>query len=149
MQKEGREQSNPVSARKRTGWIWAICIAYLVSTVWSLLSLYLIFTGKMQMTPSQRMYFSSFSQSDLVLSILIGLVNLCAIVALFRLRRIAFYLLATTFAASIVTFLAHGATTGWFQTVGGSSLAGAIIGLCISAAVCMYAWMLMRRGALT
>jgi hypothetical protein len=136
------------AVRKRTGWIWAICIFYVISVVWTLLSFYLIFSGTIPITAAQQAYFEALSPVDITLSMLIGLANLCGAVALFLLRWVAFHLFATAFAASLLMSLWHAATKGWLQALGGSSFIGTIIGEGISAAVCIYTWKLMRRGTL-
>jgi hypothetical protein len=134
--------------RKRTAWIWAISIFYLFSVGWTLLSFVLIYTGTISVNPAQRAYLDSLSTFDLGVSVLIGLLNLSGVVALFVLNRVAVKLFVIALAASVLVALWHAATKGWLQALGGPGFMGTIIGFGISAAVCIYAWKLTKKGIL-
>jgi hypothetical protein len=134
--------------RKRTRWIWAISIFYLISAGWTLLSFVLIYSGTISVHPAQRAYLDSLSAFDLGITVLIGLFNLSGAVALFVLNRVAFKLFVTAFAASVLVALWHAATKGWLQALGGPGFIGTMIGYGISVAVCFYAWKPTKRGIL-
>jgi hypothetical protein len=137
------------SVRKRTGWIWAILIFYLISAGLTLLSFVLIYSGTIPVNPAQRAYLFSLSSFDVGITFLIGLLNISGAVALFLLNRMAFNLFVTAFVAAFVLALWHATTKGWLQALGGPGFIGAMIGYAISAAVCLYAWKLTKRGTLT
>lgn len=141
--------ANEDSNRRRTGWIWIISIFYLLSTGWTLLSFYLIFSGAIQITAAQEAYFRSLSSVDHIVTLVIGLTNFAGAISLFLLRRIAFYLFTTALAVSILLSIWHTFAKGWIQALSVSGLVGGIIGFGISAAVCFYAWKLTKRGILT
>ncbi len=135
--------------RKRTWWIWAISIFYLLSAGWSVLSFVLIYSGTISVNPAQRAYLDDLSPFDLAISVLIGLCNLSGAVALFNLNRVAFKLFVTAFSASVLFVLWHAATTGLLEALGGAESIGTMIGYGISAAVCLYVWKLTKSGVLT
>ena len=136
------------SVRRRTRWIWAISIFYLVSAGWTLLSFVLIYSGTISVNPAQRAYLDSLSGFDFGITVLIGLFNLSGAVALFILNRVAFKLFVTAFVASVAVALWHATTKEWLEALGGPGFIGTMIGYGISAAVCFYAWKLIKRGIL-
>jgi hypothetical protein len=141
------EQAND-SVRRRTGWIWAISIFYLLSAGWTILSFVLIYSGTISVNPAQRAYLESLSFSDLGITVLIGLLNLSGAIALFALNRKALNLFVAAFVASLLVAVWHAATKGWLEALGGSGFIGTVIGYGISVAVCLYTWKLTQRGAL-
>jgi len=95
-------ESNLIENKKRPGWVWAISIFYFFSAAYTLLSFYLIYSGKIPLQPAQKAYFESLTIVDMGLTVLLGLSNLIGAVLLFCLRRQAFYFLAFPFAAGLV-----------------------------------------------
>jgi hypothetical protein len=135
--------------KKRPGWVWAISIFFFLSAGWTLLSLYLIDTGAIPLSAIQEAYFNSLTGADYGLTIFIGLANLLGAVALFLLRKLAFYLFVTAFGANLILTVWHMVTKGWVAAIGGAGLVGAVIGWVLLAAVCIYSWKLIQRGVLT
>ena len=142
-----REGALP-SGRRRPGWIWVISIFYMLSGGWTLLSFYLIFSGSIPLMTAQRAYFEALSSVDMLLTFLIGLVNLSGAIALFLLRRVAFHLFVGALVASTILTVWHAATKGWIQALGGAGFLGVIIGYGMIVAVCVYSWKLMKQGTL-
>jgi hypothetical protein len=136
------------SNKRRTGWIWVISIFYVISPLWGLFSIYLVLSRAYQITPAQAEYFRSFSSVDIIATLVIAFANIAGGITLFLLRRIAFYFFTGALALSILLSIWHAVAKGWVQALGTSGLAGAIIGYGISAAVCFYAWKLIKRDIL-
>jgi hypothetical protein len=136
-------------SKKRPGWVWAISIFFFLSAGWTLVSFFLINTGAVTGNAEQEAYFSSLTVVDYGLTILIALANLLAAVALFLLKKIAFYLFLTAFGANLLLTAWHTATKGWVAAIGGAGLVGALIGWILVIAVCIYSWRSIQRGVLT
>jgi hypothetical protein len=135
-------------AIKRPGWVWAISIFFGVSAGWTLLSFALIRAGAVPLSAAQIAYFDSLGVLDYVLSIGIGLANFSGAVALFLLRRVAFYLFASALTANLLTTLWHVVTKGWVAALGGAGVVGAVIGLGLLFGVCVYSRRLLQLGVL-
>ena len=137
-----------VVAAKRPGWVWAISICFFISAGWSLLSLLLIRAGTLPLTAAQVAYFDSLTVLDYVLSVGIGLANFVGAVALFLLRKVSFYLFASSLGANALLTLWHVTTKGWVAALGGAALVGAVIGFGLLIAVCVYSRHLLQQGIL-
>jgi len=135
--------------RKRPGWIWAISIFFFLSAGWTLLSFYLINTGAVPLIATQKEYFGRLTGLDYGLSVIMGLANLIGAVALFFLRKVAFYLFATALGANLILAAWHTATKGWVAAIGGAGFVGVVIGWVLLTVVCIYSWRLVQRGVLT
>jgi hypothetical protein len=136
------------SVRKRTGWIWAICLFYLISAGWTILATALVYSGSAPLNAAQRAYFASLSSFDIGFSILLGSLNLLGALMLFILNRMAFNLFATAFGISLLLTFWHAATKGWLQAIGATGIVGYLLGVSLSAAICFYSWKLIKRGTL-
>ena len=135
--------------KKRPGWVWAISIFFFLAAGWTLLSFYLINLGAVPLNAAQKAYFSSLTGVDYGLTILMGLANLIGAVALFFLRKVAFYLFVTAFGVNLLLAAWHAVTKGWVAAIGGSGFVGTVIGWALLIAVCIYSWRLIQRGVLT
>ena len=133
--------------KKRPRWVWVISIYFFLSASFVLFSFYLIGTGAI--TLDAAIYFSSLTGLDWGLTILIGSANLLAAIALFLLRKVAFYLFAAAFGTGLLLGVWHAATKGWVAAIGGPGLIGTLIGYALGLAVCVYSWRLIQRGVLT
>jgi hypothetical protein len=150
LKRKGRIQmADQNQSRKRPGWVWAISVFFFLSAGWTLVSFFLINTGAVTPNALQEAYFSSLTGVDYGLTILIALANLLAAVALFLLRKIAFYLFLTAFGANLLLTAWHTVTKGWVAAMGAAGLIGALIGWILVIAVCIYSWRLIQRGVLT
>jgi len=138
------------TAIKRPGWVWVISIWYVVSTVLSLATSTLLRTGAIPLAPVQRAYLESLSAVDWAFSIAIALVYLIGAVAIFLLRRAAFYLFTFALIATILQTLWHVATKSYVAAMGGAGVVGIgmVTGLGLVFAVCLYCRRLIRRGVL-
>lgn len=100
------------------------------------------------MTAAQQAYFNALTPIDYILTVITGLANVSGAIALFQMRRMAFYLFTTGLTLSILLTVWHIASKGWLQAMVGSRL-GSIGGFVLSAVICIYSWRLIRRGVLT
>ena len=135
-------------AKKRPGWVWVISIFIFFSAAWTLLSFYLIYSGAIPLQPEQKAYFARLTSVDYSLTILLGITNLIGAVALFFLRRIAFYLFVGVLVLNSVMTLWHVLFKDWATAMGGAGLFGMLIGYGLIVAVCLYAWKLKKSGVL-
>jgi hypothetical protein len=120
--------SNVIENKKRPGWVWAISIFFFFSAAYSLLSIYLVSSGKIPLQPAQKAYFDSLTFIDYGLTILLGLTNLTGAVLLFLLRKQAFYLFAVAFAANVLMTVWHIVSKGFIAAVSSVGLIGMLIG---------------------
>ncbi len=135
--------------KKRPGWVWVISIFFFLSAPLILLSFYLISTGAVPLDAAGEAYFSSLTGLVYGLTIFMGSANLLGATALFLLRKFAFYLFAAAFGANLLLTAWHIATKAWVAEIPGSGPVGALFGLAVGVAVCVYCWRLIQRGVLT
>lgn len=126
-----------------------ICLFYLFSVGWTLLSFALILSGAIPVNAAQQEYFASLSVLDYLSSIGIGLVAIAAAVLLFRLRKLAVPAFGVALALNLGLTLIHVVTKNWAEALGGSGSLGAVMGWVILGSVLLYARRLERRGVLT
>ena len=139
------------AAKKRPVWVWVISIYYALSSVSTVVSGYLIFSGLIPITPEVKGYIGRLSAFDYGLAIVQILISLSAIVALFLLRRPATYLFWSYLAVEVGWHVWHIAPRGWITAIRSMTGASAedIIGIGILLAVCVYSEKLKRQGTLT
>ena len=140
--------SNVVESKKRPGWVWAISILFFFLAVPTLLSFYLINSGKIPLRPAQKTYFESLTFIDIGLSILNGLANLIGAVLLFCLRKQAFYLFAIALATNLLMTAWYIVSKGFIAAMPSGGLIGMLIGWGILVAVCVYIKKLEKAGVL-
>lgn len=133
---------------KRTKWVWAITIFYIVSVGLTVVSFVFIFSGAISIPDNKKQYFANLTVVDHVLGLLVGGVNLVAAIQLFRLRKMGSYLFLSALALGLVLTIWHAATKGWLAATGNSGLIGTIFGWGIAVAVCVYSWCLNKAGIL-
>jgi hypothetical protein len=138
------------AARKRPGWVWAISIFYAISFVVLVLSMYLVFSGAIPMTPQLKADLGRMTAFDYIVIIVQPLLSVSAAVALFLLRRQATYLfwssLAVAVASAVWQMALRSGTTAFNSRPGAST--GGLIGFGIQLAVCFYVENLRIQGTL-
>jgi hypothetical protein len=137
--------------RKRPFWVWLISIFYALSFVYSLLSLYIAFSGSIPLTPEVKAYFASLTRFDWALAVTQGVVTLSAAIALFLLRKAAYYLFCGAVTIALVTTVWQTLARPWLTALGSmrGATTGAVLGLGIILAVFLYSRKLMKEGRLT
>jgi len=133
---------------KRPKLVWVVFLFYVLSVGYTALSFFLVFSGAIPVTPEVAAYIINLSAFDWVITALTGLLNVAGAIAIFRLRKVAYYLFTATFVLVTLQTLVHIVTTNFVAAIGGPGLIGALIGYGITLAVCIYAWKLKARGVL-
>jgi hypothetical protein len=134
---------------KRTFGIWIIFIGYLVWSALALPTLYFVYSGKIQLPPAQQAYVNSYSSIDIALSMLVHGAELFGAISLFMLRRIAFHFFTTAFGIGIIIAFWHSVAKGWLAAHDSWPLiVFQFILYIIGSTVCVYCWVLTRRGIL-
>lgn len=134
---------------RRPAWVWVFTFFFVISGIWTLLSLILTLGGATSMSAAQRTYLESLTFFDVALSTLIGLATLVGAVLLFLLKRAAFYFFVGSFLLNLLVSIRDGVSKSYGQAVGSNGLIGVLIGLAILAAACLYSRRLTRRGVLS
>lgn|SRR5262245_7483730 len=134
--------------RRRPIWIWAIFLFYLVSTVWTLLSFFLIYSGRIRINAAQQAYLANISVVEVLASVGLGLLSLTAAVFLFALQRGAVTLFAIALVVNIAYTVLHALTTNWAEAIGGPGLLGVLLSWGLLLAILTYSRRLARDGVL-
>lgn len=142
---QGRSHGKP----KRPWLVWAISLFYLLSSGWILLSFVLIYSGKVPMSTTQRLYFSNLTPLDFIGTVFLTLLSLTAAIFLFFLERRAVTVLAVTLLCNIAYSVVHALTTTWLDAIGGPGLIGMVLGWGGLLAILLYSRRLAREGILT
>jgi hypothetical protein len=145
---EERTMNTEVVAAQRPGLVLGFSIFFTLWPGWTLLSLLLVSTGVVPLTPAQVAYFDSLSPLDYVLSVSIGLTSIGGAITLFLLRRVAFHLFAAALGAKLLLTCWRVAADGFVGALGNAALFGAVIGLGLLFAVVAYSRRLLQHGVL-
>jgi hypothetical protein len=125
--------------RKRTKLIWIISIYHILGFVLIVATFFTsIDPGK---GPLEQVL-------DFTLTCLPGALDFIGAIYLLKLRRHAFYLFAASLGVYLGERLLLSGISYWIQISGGALIIELFIGIGIEAAICLYAWRLMRRGVL-
>ena len=98
--------------------------------------------------PAQKEYFDNLTALDYSFTILMVLANLTGAIALFLLRKHAFYFFTGALTLNILMSVWHTVSKGWVQAMSGPGLVGSLIGLGIAVAICIYSYRLTKSGVL-
>jgi hypothetical protein len=96
----------------------------------------------------QKQYLAGLTVIDHLVSLLILSLKVAAAVQLFRLKKSSAILFPSALLVSLLFAAWHGATKGWYAAMGQSGLTGALLGWAVTVAVCIYAWVLAKKGVL-
>ena len=118
--------------------VWIICIFYLLSAGWTLLSYYLIHLGLIPLNEAQEGYFRSLTSFDYGSTIVISASNLLGAVFLFRLRKEALHFFVVALLASLVVTGYQIAAKNWIGSIGAPGFVGVMFGWGISVAIIVY-----------
>jgi hypothetical protein len=133
---------------KRPKLVWAIFIFYLFSTMWTILSFYLAWSGSLPLTPQLREYLHGLNIFDYGLTVVGAVLTVVAAVALFRLRRSAVSLFWTLLAFQAVLWFWGIVIKGSPEVLRGNTRIYALTGNAIMFGVCLYSERLGKRGIL-
>ena len=136
--------------KKRPILVLVILIFFLVTVVSTLLSLYLIYVGKISLVDMPGIRFKSLTFIDIGLSLFVGLTNLTGALLLFFLRKQALYFFVVSLIVNLSVFSWQIISRG-MKLLGAISLDG-LIGMAIAwailIAICLYTWRLKKTGVL-
>ncbi|EDY21500.1 hypothetical protein CfE428DRAFT_0745 [Chthoniobacter flavus Ellin428] len=138
----------PLPPPARPVFVWVISGYYLFSSIFAVVSLWLVYSGLIPLLPGQRPYFNSLTGSDYVCTFLILVIKLVAATTLFFRRRAAVYLFAFGLLAGLAFLIYQIVARHYMQTVGAIALPGVVVGWGVSVAVIIYAWNLAKSGFL-
>jgi hypothetical protein len=128
--------------------VWLISIYFFLSSSWTMFSLFLIQTGTVPLSSAQKAYLANLNGADYLLLIIGALLGLSAAVALFLMRKAAYYLFGATLAFNMAFTIWHLIGRHWLSVIGAGGLAAAAVGWLVLFAICVYTARLTARGTL-
>ena len=120
---------------KRPAIVWTICIFYLFSAGWTLLSYLLIYFRLIPLNEVQEAYFRSLTTFNYVSTTVIAASNLVGTILLFRLKKEAFQFFVAAFVIGLAMTGYEIVAKNWIGAIGGPGLVGTVSGWCISVAI--------------
>ena len=133
---------------KRSGWVWAIFIFYLLSLVITIVSFYLIFSGLLPMPPEQKQYFDDLGLVRWSILVIATLLSFAAALSLFMLRKITLKIWLATILFGVISTLSSLLDSSWMQIMNASSGIGMVFGYAVKIAIYFYARRLAASGML-
>jgi len=137
-----------VEKKNRPKWVWAITIIFFFAPGWTLLSFYLVSVGSIPIAGPVKVYFESLTTFDHILTVAIVLANFLGAIALFLLKKIAFYLFTGALIGNFLVTIWYALSKGWLVAFGGRVVFATLIGWALLVAVCIYLWNLKKKGVL-
>ncbi len=135
--------------RRRPSWVWLIASYYISAGLWSLAVYWQLYTGELTLLPpSSRVYFDNYTGADYWPLAAASALGILAAVLLLMLRRASAYLFAARFVFAVAWALWNAYARGAPDTSRPGFVLAALALWSASAAVCFYAWHLMRKGVL-
>ena len=134
--------------------VWVIVVSYLFSAISTVLGLAWMHFSHSEFAQTLRPYLPTLTGADVFFMLLIEGTNLSASILLFRLSKRSVPLFLAALGLDVLqSAWAALAQPAWYDSALGSSapsssLLGAALGWVFSAAVCLYAWRLAKRGIL-
>jgi hypothetical protein len=137
--------------KKRPAWVWVISIFYILSFVYTCVSWYFVLSGSIPVTPQVKAYMEGLTTVDYAVTIIQALTSISGAVALLLLRKAAFHFFCASFLIGLLAMLWQTVARGWLTAMGSmkGGVTGALIGVGITLAVCIYARELLKSGTLT
>lgn len=142
------EARSRLRIRRRPALVWLISSYCIATGLWSLLLYFQVSSGLHPLPQSKLDYFENYSGSDYWPLMTISVLTVIAGMLLLLLRKESVYVFAFKFALAVGVAVWNALEKGSMDT---SRFEYIIIGLLLwgsSAAVCFYAWYLMRKGVL-
>ncbi len=133
---------------RRPRWVWLISSFYVSSGLWSLLIYYQIATGEKPLPASSLAHFANYSGPDFLPLMSLAVLGVIAGVLFVLLRKASVYVFALRFACAVILAVWQAMTKGSMDTSRPENIMAGLVLWGASAAVCFYAWHLMRKGVL-
>lgn len=137
-----------VDTSKRPGWVWAISILYGLSTIYTPISFYLVYSGALPLTGAQKEYFNSLGMFDWILVAVGSVIMLSAVVSLFLLKRVTIKLWGLAIIVTVLNSIYSMIAKNWLAAMDIPSLVGVVIGFALVVAIFFYTKRLDARGYL-
>jgi uncharacterized MnhB-related membrane protein len=134
--------------KKRPGWVWVISIFYGLSTIYTPLSFYIIYSGLVPLAGAQKAYFDGLGVVDWAVTAVGALIMLAAVIALFLLRRVSIKLWGAVIVFSVLSYLYNVIAKNWLAALDIAGIIGAAVGFTLIVAIFFYTRRLDARGYL-
>lgn len=149
MEGEGAHPSRRQKDRRRPSWVWLIASYYISAGLWSLAIYWQLYTGALTLLPpSSRLYFDNYTGADYVPLLALSVLGIAAGALFVMLRRASAYLFAARFVLAVGVAVWNALSKGALDTSRPGYVLAALALWSVSAAVCFYAWHLVRKGVL-
>lgn len=130
-------------------WAPAIAIFMFASCAWSLYGFFMIISGAVPLSAEQARYFDGVPGFQYGISLLCGVLNLLAAIALLRSQKVALPLFATSLIANLFSTGWAAVSSNWLLALGFGGFIGYLLGVGILVRICFYVRDLVKRGLLT
>jgi hypothetical protein len=149
MEGEGARTVRRQADRRRPSWVWLIAAYYLSAGAWSLAIYWQLYSGGLTLLPpSSLAYFENYTGVDYLLMMAVSALGILAAVLLLLLRRAAVYVFAFHFVYALGLALRNAFVHGVMDASRPGLVLAALLLWGAAAAVCFYAWHLLRKGLL-
>lgn len=136
-----------VMLNKPPRWVWIISVFYIISSVWTSTSWYIVVSRGMHNTPETKTYFGSLMALNYGLMIAQALVTLSAAIMLLLLSKAAYRLFCAAFIMALISAAVRPGGLRTMQSVKGGIL-GYFLGMMILLGICLYTKQLRDQGKL-
>lgn len=140
--------TDDMAPRRRPTGVWVVTAFYLFSAGWTLLSLALVASGAIVLTPAMKTYYASLTPFDWVFTLAISVTGVSGAIAFFRLRKVAVSLFQLALVLNVTFTIFHLTRSNWIEATGPSGIVGLLLAWAIHIAVILYARRLAKRGVL-
>ncbi len=135
--------------RRRPSWVWLISSYYLSAGLWSIAIYWQLSHGALTLLPpSSLAYFENYTAVDYGLLMIVHALGIAAAVLLLLLRRAAVYVFAARFVFGVGLTVRTALVHGYLDTSRPGLMLASLLLWSAAAAVCFYAWHLLRKGVL-
>ena len=146
---ENENTNNAVNTNKRPKWVWVITITFVLSSVYTVYSIYAVKNGLVSLDEAQKEYFARLGFIDWGISAITALLNVTAAITLFMLKKITVKIWAAAVTVAIFSHVYSLLFTNYFESMPASGVIGAFTGLLIVIAIYFYTRRLNARGVLS
>ncbi|NDY58643.1 hypothetical protein G3N56_18060 [Desulfovibrio sulfodismutans] len=129
--------------------VWIIFLFYAISSIYSILSVFLITSGALDLPPEQQAYVARFTTFDMVIGYIVAAVTIIGVFLLFRLKKAAVPTLFLALGVNVFSSAAFYLKNDPTRVIDPSGLLYQAGGVALFAVVCLYARHLGRHGVLS
>jgi hypothetical protein len=146
---DGARPARRQQDKRRPSWVWLISSYYISAGLWSLAIYWQLYNGALTLLPpSSRIYFDAYTGADYGLLAAISVLGIGAAALFVMLRRASVYLFMARFVLAVGVASWNALNKGALDSSRPGYILAALVLWSVSAAVCFYAWRLMRKGVL-